>query len=436
MKIVSVIITLLCVQVLHAQELWSPLEVDVTRSITKDLFESNAVPYIQPMVTAINATSNARFYNTAFVPKSVERPYFRVSGNGMVGYIPEDMKWYTPTLYFGPRVNVADELLKFGSIKFVDGRLTYVINPTYNDTLGLTTTLVKELLRDALDSNYFGFPSSAATLFGYLPDSKVKLPGNDKMLELLHQRPEYKVLDSAAKAGLDTLLTTMTLPSELTLPPGVNMTTLIAAVPQLEIGALFGTELLLRFIPPVEFDKNIGEFSFWGVGLKHSLSQYFPERWFDCAVQGAYQGTNLKNTIGFTQSKLEANATIWSGNIHVSKELWNLLNIYSGFNYESINVVSTYSYVLPQEIQLQLGLLPPTPPGEVAVPTEEQPGDQNPQSSVVVVNGTNMKWTVGASLHIGDLWLAADYSVSQFNIFSFGLAYTILAPQDEDKMTD
>jgi len=434
MKTILAIACLCTAGTLSAQELWNPLEVDVTRAITKDLFESNAVPYIQPMVTAINATSNARFYNTAYVPSWVDQPYVRVSVNAMVGMIPEEMKVYNPSLNFGPRVNVSQELIKYGSIKFVDGKFTYVINPTYGDTLGLSTTLIKELLRDAIDSNYFGIPATSATLFGNSPDSRVYLPGNDKMLQLLHQRPEYKVLDSTAKAGLDSLLTKMTLPSYLTLPPGADMSTLIAAVPQIEIGSLWGTELLIRYIPPVEFDKNVGEFSFWGFGLKHSLSQYLPERWFDCAVQAAYQGTNLKNTVGVTQSTLEANARIWSGNIHVSKEFWKTLTIYSGFNYENIDVNSSYTYVLPQEIQISLGLLPWTEPGTVSQPTPQQPGDQQPQTSDVNVTNTNTKFTIGASVCLGDLCFAADYSISKFNIFSFGLAYTIGAPpQDDDK---
>lgn len=37
---------------LPSQPLWNPLAVDVTRSLSKDLFESNAVPYIQPMESA------------------------------------------------------------------------------------------------------------------------------------------------------------------------------------------------------------------------------------------------------------------------------------------------------------------------------------------------------------------------------------------------
>lgn len=408
----------------RGQTYWNPLEVDITRSITHDLFESNALPYVQPMVTAINATSNARFYNSAFIPDKVDKPYFRVSMNGMLGFVSDKLKTYTPTIDFGPRINVAQTMADHGAISFVDGKFIYVIKPTYADTLGLSEALIKELLRDAIDSGYFVLPDKAATLFGYKPDNRVGLPNNGQLLEILHNRTEYKVLDSAAKSALDTLIGTMKLPPYLTLPPGVDLNTLIAAVPQVEIGALWGTEVFLRYIPPIEFNRNIGQFTFWGLGLKHSLSQYFPDRWFDLAIQGSYQGTNLRNTVGFTQSKLEANATIISGNIHISKEFEQILHVYSGFNYESINVISTYTYVLPQEIQIVLGLLQKPPEGKPATPTREQPGDQKPQQSVVKVNNINIKWTIGSALHVDDFWFAVDYSISQFNIFSASVAYT------------
>ena len=300
----------------------------------------------------------------------------------------------------------------------------YVINDSYDDTLGLVTTLMKELFRDALDSNYFDIPSEAATLFGNMPDNRVGLPTSDQMVALLRARPEYGLLDEDTKVILDSLVGNLALPPYLTLPPGVDMSTIIAAVPQFEIGSLWGTEALIRFIPPVEFDPNVGKFSFWGFGLKHSISQYFPERWFDMAIQGVYQGTNLKNTVGFTESKLDASATIWSGNVHVSKEWWDMFAVYTGLNYEYIDVTSTYTYVLPQEVQIALGLLPTPPQGEPAKPTPEQPGDQNPQVSVVRVDNTNVKWTIGATVHYAGFRLAVDYSVSNFNIFSAGLSYS------------
>lgn len=415
---------------LQAQQKYNPLAVDLTRVILKDVFESNAVPFVQPMVTTINATSNARFYSSAYVPHKVKKAYLRISLNGMAGLINEDLKWYTPSLDLGPREDVATGLARFGSFKLENGRPTYVIGPTYTDTLGLSTLLMKELLRDAQTEGYFGIPTRAASLFGYAPGNAVTLPTKENITTVLHKRPEYQLLDSAGRAGIDALFQTLTLPPAITLPPGANMSKIIAAVPQIEIGSLYGTELLLRFIPPIELDTNVGDFAFYGVGLRHSLSQYLPERWFDCSIQGVYQHTSLTNTIGLTESKLTADATIMSANIQLGKRLSNVFDIYSSASYEHIDVTSTYTYTLPQETQIQLGLLPEPPLGQKAVPTPEQPGDQRPQTSTVLAQNVNIKYTVGVSANLGNFRAALDMNFSKFDIVTLGLIYTINQPDE------
>jgi hypothetical protein len=208
------------------------------------------------------------------------------------------------------------------------------------------------------------------------------------------------------------------------------MSKIIAAVPQIEIGSLFGTELLLRFIPPIELDTNVGDFAFYGVGLRHSLSQYLPERWFDCSIQGVYQHTSLTNTVGLTESKLAADATIMSANIQLGKRLGKHFDVYSSASYEHIDVTSTYTYTLPQETQIQLGLLPEPPLGQKAVPTPEQPGDQRPQTSTVLAENINIKYTLGVSAQFGAFRAALDMNFSKFNIATLGLVYTINQPDE------
>ena len=414
----------------HAQQLYNPLAVDLTRVILKDVFESNAVPFVQPMVNTINATSNARFYSSAYVPKKVKKAYIRISVNGMAGLINEDLKWYTPSLDLGPREDVATGLARYGTFKLVDGRPTYVIGGTYSDTLGLSTLLMKELLRDAQAEGYFGIPERAASLFGYAPGNAVVLPTKGDISTVLQKRPEYLLLDSAGRAGIDALFQTLSLPPALTLPPGANLSRLIAAVPQIEIGSILGTELLVRFIPPLELDTNVGDFAFYGVGLRHSISQYFPERWFDCSIQGVYQHTTLTNTIGLTESKLSATANIMSANLQIGKQLGRYVDVYGGASYEHIDVTSTYTYTLPQETQIQLGLLPEPPLGEKAIPTPDQPGDQRPQTSTVLAENINFKYTLGISAHYGPWRAALDMNFSNFNIASLGIAYTINQPDE------
>ncbi len=403
----------------------SPLAVDLTRSIMKSVFESNAVPFVQPMVTTINATSNARFFTMAYVPKKVDKAYFRLSVNTMAGLISEDQRWYYPSLDLGARENLTNALATYGKLE--NG--AYKIGPLYGDTLGLASVFMRELLRDAQAVGYFGIPSRAASLFGYMPDNRVVLPTKENLVTVLKQRPEYQALALTGQtAFLDTLINRLTLPTSLTLPPGANMSSIMAAVPQLEIGSLYGTELLLRLVPAVRFNDNVGDFSFWGVGLKHSISQYFPERWFDLAVQGVYQGTTLTNTIGLTESKLEANATIRSFSVQAGKRFWDAVDVYGAYAFEHIDVTSSYTYALPHETQVQLGLLPLDPPDGKSTPTADRPGDMKPQTSSVLTENVNHKFIVGASVNYGPLRAALDLNISSFNILTFALAYTFNQP--------
>jgi hypothetical protein len=211
------------------------------------------------------------------------------------------------------------------------------------------------------------------------------------------------------------------LPEFFDLPQGLEMNTMYALVPQFEIGSLWGTELLLRFIPPVQWDVNIGEFAFWGIGLKHSISQYFEDFPFDLAIQAVYQGTYLKNQIGMTKADLKANATIWNFNLHASKHFENLFDVYTGFSSEFINIESDYIYTLSAQMQCDLGILqcegnqalPPNPP--------EYPGDTQPQKTHISLSDSNFKWILGISVPIEPVALFLDMSISKFFMLSGGI---------------
>ena len=86
---VSTLVVLASVASAQPTPFYNPLAVDIARGLLKNVFETNATPFIQPMVNTINATSNTRFYTNAYIPSETDKPYVRVSANGMVGYISE-----------------------------------------------------------------------------------------------------------------------------------------------------------------------------------------------------------------------------------------------------------------------------------------------------------------------------------------------------------
>ncbi|MFW6276860.1 MAG: DUF6588 family protein, partial [Bacteroidota bacterium] len=329
-----------------AQERADDFTIELARMFSSDLFELNGVPYLQPMVKAINATSNSRFFNQAYVPAKVNKPYFRVGVHAMLGFTPEEDKTYKPVMpseEFDP-----DDLTRFGSIG-IDGI-------SVNDTAGLVRYFFLNLMQMGVYGDYEGtipLPEQAATVLGDYPAQFI-IP--DGALDTLAQKhPLYQFLPDDIRDSVSSILSQF--PSVFDLAPGADISTIFVGIPQIEVGSFMGTEALIRFIPPIYMGKNIGDFAFWGIGLKHSISQYFNKRHFDLAVQGVYQGTHLENTIGVTNAELTADATIFNFNIQASKEFENILDVYTGFSYDMITINSSYVYTLPVTVQWDLGLL-------------------------------------------------------------------------------
>lgn len=415
----------------------NPFLVDLARTFSRDIFEMNGVPYMEPVVQVMNAVSNSRFFNSAFIPRYVEKPYFKISINGMIGFVPDAKKWYSPQM---PSEQVTTQGLIDGNYATI---IPNILEPqksqiVINDTSGLIYYIFKGMIFDGLQNKSLKIPARSATALG---NYKSSLPLPDSVLLSLFQNLSidapflgkvklYDYLSPAMKDSLNSLL--VQFPDEFTLPPGSDLSMLFAAVPQVEIGSFYGTELLIRLIPPVNMGETVGDFAFWGFGLRHNVSQYFngtdkPEgRIFDLAVQVVYQGTSLRNKVGVTNSDLKADATMWDLNIHASKSFVDIIDIYTGFSAEFIDIKTEYTYFLPVELQKQLGLMRDDPEtGTIIADPPEFPGDNNPQKAKLSLKDTNYKWVIGASRQFGNFGIHADYSLSTINMFTLGIDYKL-----------
>jgi hypothetical protein len=405
------------------------LSVEMTRRISKELLGPNSGPYLQPLITTSNATANSRFFRSAFVPKKVDKPYFRFGVHSMFGFVRDDQKSYTP---IAPRMTLndvlADKDVAEYSINIIDPSKSTV---KIKDTAGMVVDILKYLFDKGLgvDSSTSGlsFPKSAATVYGnkeskFLLNSKYfkdQLTKDDPLLSLLFNS------NALSQSVKDTLLAAIDkFPFFFTLPQGGNINSVFAAIPQFEIGSLYGTELLIRLIPPIRLDKNIGNLSLWGIGLKHSISQYFNNNPFDAAFQMVYQKTHIENTIGITNAELNSNANVFDFNIQFSKSFKDVIDIYTGISYETISISSSYKFYIPVEQQQQLGLLRLVNPPEIPKVEPEYPGDTKPQTVNYNLTDTNLKFILGVAKQIGSVTIFLDYNISKFNIFTAGADIT------------
>ena len=398
------------------------LNIEVSRRVSVELLGPNADPFMQPLTQTLNATANSRFFRTAEIPDTGF--YMRIGVGSMLGFVRDDQKTYTPK---APTINQTE----FTKRVFTDKDLIEVnlFNPSQTvikDTVGLVVVLMKYLFDKGIkDPNSgFYFPDSAATVYGNR-DEKFII-GKDYLKNQIASDSGDLLLSTVYKALApqlqESIMATINgLPSYLTLAKGANVNTVVAGVPQIEVGSLYGTELLLRFIPPIKYDTVVGKFSFWGVGIKHSINQYWKRAPINLAAQFVYQGSSIENSVGATNSQLSANTSIMGFNIQASKE-YEGFNFYSGFAYETININTGFTFYLPKELQRQLGLIPlnsddPQPP--------LYPGDQRPQYTNAVFKNNAVKFTAGISKTFGKLGICLDYSISKFNILTLGIDYGI-----------
>ncbi len=128
----------------------------------------------------------------------------------------------------------------------------------------------------------------------------------------------------------------------------INTSAFPLALPQLTIGSLYGTEVVLRFIalPKVNGDK-IPTTRLWSIGARHNISQYIPGVPLDIAA-GVYYNSFTWGDI-FDYNGLSYGA-------QVSKS-FSVLTLHAGLNIESstlkISYVST-DPVAPGSVELSL----------------------------------------------------------------------------------
>jgi hypothetical protein len=99
---------------------------------------------------------------------------------------------------------------------------------------------------------------------------------------------EYWVDDPTGTTGSIRL-------AEITLPNGTGFDFFPLPMGQLTVGLPLGTDVSARFLPTLPIG-DLGEVGLWGVGGKHSISQWLPviknSKILDIAVQGGYTKVN------------------------------------------------------------------------------------------------------------------------------------------------
>jgi hypothetical protein len=389
----------------------NPTTVEVARRFSTEIFALNSIPYLQPLVTVLNATVNARLMTQVYIPK--DSFYVRFSINAMYGTVQDDQKSYIPGI---PQSSLDPQ-----------SALTAL---SRGDTVGASLSIFKGILGRGIAQGQITVPASAPTILGAPPSPSLRIPPG-YMDNIVRTDPIFGLLPANIRTALAGAL--QSFPTDFPLPDGRNIQAIPFGVPQVEIGLPTGTELMVRFIPKLRWSDVIGEFGFWGVGLRHSLSQYmFGKRnVIDISIAGAYQQTSLSNTIGVTNAEFNADGRIYNLGLQVGRRFGKHFGLMASASYDNTTIDVKYTTSLPRQMQQQLGLLywyDDNRNGRYEDdewrpnPAQGYPGDTSPQTIPVSITTTAMRYTLGGFAKFGPVILSADYNVGQFNLFSAGLA--------------
>jgi|WetSurMetagenome_2_1015567.scaffolds.fasta_scaffold35996_3 hypothetical protein len=166
----------------------------------------------------------------------------------------------------------------------------------------------------------------------------------------------------------------------------IDATLFPLAVPQLTVGHIFGTEATVRFITtPSIGSGKFPKTTLWGLGARHSVSQYIPESPVDIAVGFFYSSFTVGDIIDFSGVTIGAQAG----------KSFGPLDLFGGFSWEksTMNLSFTPSAAGSPSVNLDLD-------GENTV-----------------------RFTAGAGLNLSVIRLYADANFGAVTNFSAGLGF-------------
>jgi len=219
--------------------------------------------------------------------------------------------------------------------------------------------------------------------------------------------------------------------SNFTVPDGTGVDFFPLPMIQLTVGLPFGTDVSARFVPNVGY-KDYGDIGLWGVGAKHSLSQWIPVikelRFLDISAQGGY--TKVSSSIHvlvepqelvevdnypdydwddqFVTQVIEG----WTVNL-IASQTFSILTFYQGVGYASsmVQVLLEGHYpihsVITDEGSPDFGL--------TTYEIMENPIDMR------YSNFKNARFNVGARLKLGVLTLHYDFTQTYYATHSVGI---------------
>ena len=177
--------------------------------------------------------------------------------------------------------------------------------------------------------------------------------------------------------------------TQFAFPGGFDLESFDFGVPQLRVGSFFGTEALIQLGLIYPGEADIGDISLYGVGIRHSVSQYINDFPIDMAVGAFWQRFSLGNK---ERGGDLVSADAWSLGVQASKR-FSWFEPYAGLAYDDFGLELSYE-------------------GDTAEDRIEMSLD----------SGDHFHMTVGLSFIVGFAALYGEYNIGGQDAFALGLA--------------
>jgi hypothetical protein len=117
-------------------------------------------------------------------------------------------------------------------------------------------------------------------------------------------------------------------------PGGFDLSSLTLAVPQVTIGGFRGTQAIVRWLAFETGDAEIGDFRLFGIGARHSISQYWEGAPCNLAAGFLYQNLGLGD-------KLIDTSALTAG-VQASRKFYRVLEPYAGLSFDRFSMSVDY----------------------------------------------------------------------------------------------
>lgn len=170
-------------------------------------------------------------------------------------------------------------------------------------------------------------------------------------------------------------------------------------VPQINVGTILGTDLFFRWLPSFNLG-SYGSTNYFGIGIRHNVSQYLRNLPVNISAYLSYQNFNITDSTG--NEYLSASA--YSAGFQIIKNIGSF-NFYTGVQIEGSSLNVNYKY---------------NPPSN-----SNNSSNYQLDISFNLAGKDNFRFLAGACFNAGPISINTDINISSINTISLGAAYNI-----------